>query len=142
MFHKGKRIKHTAIAFCIVFGLLLLIGFAMAAVSDDSSTAAGASTVKPASTITLIATGAQADVTYNDGHHAVRTHGPFQITLPLQQGRNYTIGTLNIHAGDSSCTIKVGSKVVASRKALGQGNVAGCVVVENQITHTFTASTW
>jgi hypothetical protein len=142
MLRKGSRSRHIAIAFVIIFSLLVIATFAATVMTGRSATASGSPVVKHTSTITLSVTGHRSDVTYNNGYRAIQTKGPFAITLPLQSDRNYTITTFNLKPGDSACTIKIGSKVVASHKALGQGDTAGCVVVQNKTTHALMPSTW
>jgi hypothetical protein len=47
MFQRGRRVRHIAICIAIFFGAVLLLGMAMAAVNDDSSTADGSTIPHP-----------------------------------------------------------------------------------------------
>lgn len=152
MFRKGNRVRSIAIMLAIVFGLLLLIYYATTGVGSDSSTAKGAligaqvETGTPVTTlpktITMIVTGSRSEVTYNNGHRAIQVKGPFQITLPMSPGRNYSIASFNLHPGNSQCTIKFGTKEIAVSKALGQAQTAGCVATYNKTRQTWIPSSW
>lgn len=142
MFKRGSRSRHIAIALVIIFGLMVIVTFATATLTNRSTAATDISLVKHPSTVTLIVTGARSDVTYNDGYRAVTTKGPFQITLHLKPGRNYTIGSFNVKPGNSACAINFGSKEVASTKALGEGSTSGCVLAWSKSAQAWTASTW
>lgn len=151
MSKRHHKVRTIAMLIAVVLGLAAIIWLVNTYVGDDSSTANGAligaqvetgTPIKtPPTTVTLIVTG-KADVTYNDGHSAVQTKGPFRITLPLRSGHNYSIASFNAKPIGSTCTIKIGTKTAITKAASGQGNTAGCVLTQERDAHTWMASTW